>query len=494
MQRLLSLPTWAPRKTSTSARLARPRGLRRFGADQDGSVTAYTIAMLVMMIVSTGMAVDYMRHESYRAELQDAVDRGVLAAASFTQTVDARTTVEDYMRVTNWIGPDLDLDVDLSTGTTFRRVTATAEYEVPTYFLKLIGYDRVAIRASGAAEQRLREVEISLVLDVSTSMADDNKIGELRAAAKDFVDTVLTDQARPYTAITIVPYAGHVNAGAALFSHYTVAPVFGSSNHSFSNCIDFDESEVDLVSLEPSYVRQQMQYFVWGGYGYGTPPAGAAFGWCPGESSSILPFSNNNLALKNRIDGLSLHEATAIHYGMKWGVGLLDPSSRPVVNALIDDGAVASELSGRPRNYDDPDTLKFVILMTDGMITQQYRIRNEDYNSPSDVAFWAQNSNAWNWYSNGVTKQLAYYSGSRVLRSSANDNAETLQTLCTGAKSSGITVFTIAFGAGADTGPMQSCATPGSEFFYQVGVDDSETIGEAFDHIADTILNLKLIY
>ncbi len=486
-------------------KLARLFLLRSFRADQDGSVTAYTIAMLVMMIVSTGMAVDYMRHESYRAELQDAVDRGVLAAASLTQSVGAQTTVEDYMKTANWIDDSVDLDVQVDVGLSYRRVSAIAEYPVPTYFLKLIGYNTLMIRASGAAEQRLREVEISLVLDISTSMADDNKIGKLRTAAKEFVDTVLTDITRPYTTISLVPYAGHVNAGADLYPKYSIAPLFGSYNHSYSNCIDFDETEVDSITLDPNYLRQQLQFFVWGGYGYTAPPAGTAFGWCPSEASSILPFSNDNDALKTRIDGLTLHEATAIHYGMKWGVGLLDPSSESVLTQLINEGKVDSGFAGRPAAYTDPDALKFVILMTDGMITPQFRVRAQDYDSISDVDYWAANRTSANWWQASVTNQLSEgYGGSAVFKTSnaaysapgaqsadRAANAATLQTLCTGTKNEGVTVFTIAFGAGAEVGPMQSCATPGPGHFYQVdGVD----IGKAFQNIANTILNLKLIY
>ena len=60
-------------------RVFRSGVLSGFVSDKSGSVTAFTAVIFIMLVVSAGMAVDFMRHEYHRAELQDAVDRGVLA-------------------------------------------------------------------------------------------------------------------------------------------------------------------------------------------------------------------------------------------------------------------------------------------------------------------------------------------------------------------------------------------------------------------------------
>jgi len=73
---------------------------RDFCDDVYGGMTALTVTVFLVMLVSVGMAVDFMRHETYRAELQDAVDRCVLAAAAFSQRIDAQTTCEGYLKST----------------------------------------------------------------------------------------------------------------------------------------------------------------------------------------------------------------------------------------------------------------------------------------------------------------------------------------------------------------------------------------------------------
>ena len=53
----------------------------RFLPDISGGITAFTAMIFSFMLLAFGMGVDFMRHETLRAELQNAVDRGLLAAA-----------------------------------------------------------------------------------------------------------------------------------------------------------------------------------------------------------------------------------------------------------------------------------------------------------------------------------------------------------------------------------------------------------------------------
>ncbi|MFQ5636214.1 MAG: TadE/TadG family type IV pilus assembly protein, partial [Gammaproteobacteria bacterium] len=54
------------------------RRLRRlvseFSRDEDGAIVAYVLLMFLMMVVAAGMAVDFTRQESARADLQNALD------------------------------------------------------------------------------------------------------------------------------------------------------------------------------------------------------------------------------------------------------------------------------------------------------------------------------------------------------------------------------------------------------------------------------------
>ena len=55
---------------------------------------------MLLMLVAGGMAVDYQRHELVRSDLQDALDRGSLAAANQFQiyTDDPGNTLNDQAR------------------------------------------------------------------------------------------------------------------------------------------------------------------------------------------------------------------------------------------------------------------------------------------------------------------------------------------------------------------------------------------------------------
>ena len=80
--------------------------VRRFVDDTSGAITAFTAVVFILMVVSVGMAIDFMRHEAFRAELQNALDRGSLAAASLTQKMPAKETVRSYIRSTNFVDKD----------------------------------------------------------------------------------------------------------------------------------------------------------------------------------------------------------------------------------------------------------------------------------------------------------------------------------------------------------------------------------------------------
>jgi hypothetical protein len=55
---------------------------------------------------------------------------------------------------------------------------------------------------------------------------------------------------------------------------------------------------------------------------------------------------------------------------------MLDPGSRSVFTQLISGGAMASNLAGRPYDYDRDDTMKVLVLMTDGEHVSSFVLNN----------------------------------------------------------------------------------------------------------------------
>ncbi|MEK6250012.1 MAG: pilus assembly protein TadG-related protein, partial [Planctomycetales bacterium] len=62
--------------------------LSSFMQDEGGGITMFVLVLSVLLLVAGGMAVDFQRQEFARADLQNALDRGVLAATNSNQTYD----------------------------------------------------------------------------------------------------------------------------------------------------------------------------------------------------------------------------------------------------------------------------------------------------------------------------------------------------------------------------------------------------------------------
>ena len=151
-----------------------------------------------------------------------------MASASLSQTLDPDKVVSDYFAkagMSNYLQ-----SVTVTNGVNFRTVEANASATTDAYFMHLIKNGdinsdpkRIAMTTKGKsiAEQRINNVEISLVLDISGSMGWNNRLENLKVAAKDFVQTVISNDAAGKISISIVPFDDHVNLGPDLRSKYT---------------------------------------------------------------------------------------------------------------------------------------------------------------------------------------------------------------------------------------------------------------------------------
>ncbi|HSF63486.1 MAG TPA: pilus assembly protein TadG-related protein, partial [Paracoccaceae bacterium] len=162
---------------------------RDFGRAEEGSLAIFALILFVLMAMMGGIAVDMMRHEQTRTALQQTIDRSVLAAAALNQQREPEDVVTDYFAKAG-LASYLD-DVDVREGLNFRTVQATASANLNPFFMHMMGVDQFEVPAASTAEQRITNVEISMVLDVSGSMQG-AKITNLKTAARNFVTRVLT--------------------------------------------------------------------------------------------------------------------------------------------------------------------------------------------------------------------------------------------------------------------------------------------------------------
>ncbi len=456
---------------------------RRFAREEDGIMTVWVLFMILMMVMVGGIQLDFMRHELERSRLQAVSDRAVLAAADLDQTLDPTTVVQDYFSKSGMA--DYVSSVIVDEGLSYRTVTVDAVKELDTPYLRKFGINSMPVPAHSMAEERVPKVEISLVLDISGSMKNNSKLPIMKDAAKTFIDTVLRPETKDNISLSLVPYSEQVNVGPDIFDALWV-----DRFHNFSYCIDVPNGHFVQTQMTPGFPWDQTQHFQWNLYsiesGYEQNTLHDTV--CPRQLyEHVRPISQDAVTLKNQIDQLKPRAGTAIYMGMKWGTALLDPSFRQTTSELVSGGVVESTFASRPAEYDDVETLKTIVLMTDGENSSSARISQAAYNSDSEVAHWS-NWNFQYYLQNYVSskKHHQYY----YTRYSADEGDTLLSNICDAAKTEGIVIWTIGFEVeqhGADV--MQSCASSPSHFFR---VEDVE-LSEAFRAIARQINQLRLI-
>ncbi|MBV1863950.1 MAG: hypothetical protein KUG74_05880 [Rhodobacteraceae bacterium] len=489
-------------------------------------MTVFALMVFLMMLIAGGTAVDFMRHETIRSQVQYNADRAALAAASLKQDSTPDAVVADYLDKSTIFGEVTYLSSSsISSGT--RSVSVDISSTIDTYFLKMLGIDTLTASASATAEEKIQAVEISLVLDISESMNESLRLENLKTASKEFVSSMLTSESANATSISVVPFAGFVSLGDGLASQYNI-----TSEHDYSTCVRFPISMFDSTALSTTVSLNRQAHYDSSG-SEDTPIHNPI---CPvaGDGKNVVPLSQDETALHSMIDGLTAGGTTAIDLGLRWATALLDPGTQGVVTNLIASGEVDSAFAGRPYNFNDSETMKVIVIMTDGDNTRQWDIKPEyksgnsyiyvdaagvysawlpklgKYFVPSngnlqdapeggDAAINLSYTEVWNTFSVGKHAEYFFkahdtptYVAMRdaeeptIVGSSANSR---MLELCRVAKDTGIVIFSIGFDSPKNGwAVMKTCASSKSHFYDSEGLDISNT----FASIAGAINKLKL--
>jgi len=536
-------------KLSNSVNIAKQNcdtAYTKFRKEERGSILIFSLFILILMLLVSGMAVDLMRAETQRSRLQSTLDRAVLAGASLDQALDSEAVVEDYFAKAGLA--DFLTDVEVIPGDNSKTVVASAFMEVDSYFMHMMGIDNLSVPAGGTAEESLSNIEISLILDVSGSMGSysssgQRKIQDLIDAAQDFVylmqcnpdDTEVDESGAPVctveantVSISLVPYAEQVLVGEDLLQHFNV-----TNEHTASSCADFttaDFSRTDIPLpelLNPSANVLQRTGNHDARSNSNSSSARSSSRTCRTNSyRQVLPFSNSWTELQAQIDDLNYGGYTSIDLAMKWGTALLDPAFRPVVVSLAA-GATPSVHPGfadRPYDFGARSMQKVVVLMTDGKNTSQYELKPSYRDGPSE--FWyhpatgkrsvlQDNGDYYYTYngtyhsapysdSTGASHQLTYpevwakyrtkYYDAKpgmsnpVTKNESNKNGR-LNSICSAAKGQDIEVFTIGFETSSSSSAvMRNCASSDAHHFDATGLN----LDNAFTSIAREIHELRL--
>jgi Flp pilus assembly protein TadG len=484
------------------------RLLRSFGRHERGSVAIMFALTTIVVMALVGGAVDFGRAVLAREKLQTSVDSAALAAARIWQTEQDIDLAEKKAIIHfNTMKPEA-VDAKLTklvADTGENTLTIEAQATIKTPFLSMIRDDSIVVttrsqakfcigcRGGGGGGNDGYSIEVSMMLDVTGSMAG-SKISDLKDAAKDLVKILVWDDQSEHTSrIAIVPFSAAVNAGTVLGPAVAYNP---SSSLKF----DFRDGKERTWYRTNAYCVSERQ----GSNAYTdvTPTGNNRLPRVYYSSSStsscqpaapVIPLTSDKSKLNATIESLKADGFTGGNLGTAWAWYMLSPNwwsglpsdvyptDRPAAYPSLPQGCSKWE-SCSASDRVGTDVRKFAVLMTDGEYNQQYC--NGSTNNTTGASIPDRNAGPGNSEKGNCTSAL----GSSSTQTAA---------LCSAMKKAGIIVYTVGFGlgtSGAQVNLLKECASTDGHFskpgklFYNT--QTGSELRSAFRHIATSIASL----
>lgn len=433
--------------------------LSRLTSCEKGNFGILYAAVVPLIVAGSLTVIDITRATGVRMEAQGALDATTLQLAISTT---ADTPKLDELGASTLQGNQANVGATLVStdfGNTDNGLTVrgTATFSLTPLVYGIFAKDQLKVTVTSEVKRSAKNVEVSLVLDTTASMAG-QRISDLKAAAKELVDIVVTDRQTPtYSKVALVPYSMAVNVGsyaeAARGSiHNGTCTSPGCANYRFVNpygdavtfgistCVSERTGAERFTDAAPSTASF--------GYNYPSPAN-------PCLTNTIKPLSDDKASLNSAIDALSASGSTGGHIGVGWGWYLVSPNF-----------SYLFPKANQPGPYDIEKTKKIVVLMTDG-----------EYNSA---------------YCNGVIARDSL-TGSGSAAHHINCNAPNggayaqAQALCTNMKAAGVTVYTVGLelvNTQAARDLVANCATSAKHVYYP---NSGTALKEAFRDIGRDI-------
>lgn len=326
--------------------------IRRFSNSQRGSIVPLFGFMLLVVAISIGIAIDMARGTRVSLIAGGALDAAALAAAKSlrldgTNDADLLTLANDYFDANFDSIPVSSREITAEIDRVNHGVTLVANLQIPSTLAGIVGRDTIDIRKSAAAVYDVRNVEVSMMLDVSGSMAG-SKITDLKAAASELVDILMDSNANGSGhKVAIAPFSTSVNGGA-------YAGVIGTR---------LDRRGRPYAGAGTTCMADRSGANAFNDADPGTGTFNMRASSCP--QASVLPLTDDRDALKDKINSLRADGMTAGHLGAAWAWYLLSPN-----------WATLWPADSQPVAYNEPEFQKVAILMTDGMFNTAYESAN----------------------------------------------------------------------------------------------------------------------
>ncbi len=225
--------------------------LRRFIVDRSGAFAPTTVLLMVPLLVSAGLAVDYTNILRVKNELQNSVDSAAIAVANRN---DQLNDIEAEAVADTFVDENFDSQLtQIGVLRSGQQVTVTARTKVTLAFGGLFGFRKVDLEATAKTEVAYANYEIALALDTTGSMAG-GKLASMKDAVTGMIDTMVAQNAgRGLLKFSIVPFSSMVNVGSQFGPAYNGA---GTVTRQPAPWLDsLAESPVSQSDLDPGVSR-----------------------------------------------------------------------------------------------------------------------------------------------------------------------------------------------------------------------------------------------
>ena len=336
--------------------------------NEDGNfATMFAIGFFATFLASAGV-MDMMLMMKHRAKLQSLADTAALFSLNHNGPLAEKEEVFfEYLENVNQFHDGL-INMEKSSLTFEEKddvLSISATLSSPIDFIVLQNLSNFSeVTAETEAEIGIQDIEVSLVIDISSSMAG-ARITEAKKSAKVFVEQLLENQnSDGETSIALIPFGGTVRLPEGM-NYLLETPSEGLDEFSeywldgeWNQCIELDVQDVkDGIKTDKTY-KAIVDFYSWN---KNNP-------WCPTKGNEFVPLTNDVEVLKNSIDDLTLSDGTGSDHGMMWAYENLNSYWK---------NTLPGGLNNTPAEQDEK-TKKIIVFMTDGGITAQHYVRDQD--------------------------------------------------------------------------------------------------------------------
>ena len=445
----------------------------RFAANCQGGVAMIVGLSVLVLAGALGVAIDGARGYTAKSKLQGAVDAAALAGAkAYTQNQDDPSAEARMFFDANYADGFMDgrvsmFDADINESSENMVVEAAAT--IPTTFMQIFGFDEITVTSEAEVSAAHTDLELAIVVDVTGSMnwldsKGDVKIDSLETAGLSLLSAIYDEATSlPGVYISLVPYRAAVNIGNSRDSWLRDYDEADFDPFDWQGCVLARGGSRDRNDNPPNRRRNRFPPYIW--------PADRWEWWMDGV---LGPYDPNIICPNNEIisltdqrstieDGIRALEArsgggTQTSMGLAWGWRTVSPRWRGYWA-----GATPSDL---PLDYDEPDLVKAVVFMTDGIADIGWELMAYGFLDEGQL---------------GTTDEI-------TAESEINSR---LSTICDSMKDEGIQIFSVMF---AVTDPTiettyRNCASKPEYFFNSPTGEELDT---AFEEIGRRLASLRI--